>query len=92
MHWYCKVYIPRDTLHREIHAHISGVPVPKYANIKSVMEQLRMLEYYEAIKDTDNIEKRLNVLIALFECSEGPTADALKKQLEIVHRFYEEPS
>lgn len=92
MYWYCRMYIPRDTLHKEIHALVAGVPVPKYSNIRSAMEQLKMLEHYGAIKDTDGIEKRLKVLIALFECSEDPTADALKKQLEIVQKFYNKPS
>lgn len=91
MHWYCKVYIPRNTLHKEIHAQITSVPVPKYSNIRGVIEQLKMLEHYGAIRDTDSIEKRLKVLIALFECSEDPTADALRKQLEIVQGFYHQP-
>ena len=87
MFWYNRVYIPRDTLHREIHAYIAWVPVPRAISLRSAMEQLRMLEKYGGIKDTDPIEKRLKVLIALFECSEDPTANALKEQLRIVERF-----
>jgi len=87
MHWYCRVYIPRDTLHRELHSLIMTIPVPRYCSIRSATEQLKMLEKYGAIKNTDPIDKRLRVFIALFECIEDPTADALKAQLEIVDRF-----
>ena len=91
LHWYCRVYIPRDTLHRQIHDEVRCVPVPKDISIKSALFQLEMLEKTGAIDDKDSIEKRLKVLIALFECSDDPTADALKQQLEIVQRFYNEP-
>ena len=92
MYWYCRVYIPRNTLHREIHAYLATIPVPKGTNIRSALTQLRELEKYGAISETDNIEKRLKVLIALFECAEDPTANALKVQLEIVQKFYSKPS
>lgn len=88
MYWYNRVYIPRDTLHREIHEFIAWVPIPRTISIRDAMEQLRMLEKYGGITETDPIEKRLKVLIALFECCEEPTAEALRKQLEIVERFY----
>lgn len=88
---YCVVLIPKNTLHHQIHTEISNVPVPKVANVKNALAQLRALYRYGAISDDDGIEKRLKVLIALFECIEQPTADALKKQLDIVHRFYNGP-
>ena len=92
MHWYCSVLIPRETLHREIHHFIGSVPVPRSSSIKIVLRQLDFLERYEAISKDDPIEKRLRVLIALFECIEDDTADALKCQLKIVNRFYSKPS
>lgn len=86
---YCIVPIPRSTLHRSIHEYIGDIPVPSESNAKTVLTQLRLLKHYGAIGDGDSVEKRLRVLIALFGRSgEDPTADALKKQLEVVHEFY----
>ena len=92
MHWYCRIAIPRDTLHKEIHHYIGSIPVSRYHSAKSVLEQLGYLEKYGGISEKDPIEKRLKVLIALFECIEDDTANALKVQLEIVNRFYDKPS
>lgn len=55
------------------------------------MFHLEYLEKYGAIGPDDPIEKRLTVLIALFECIEQPTADALKEQLRLVHEFKKAP-
>ena len=88
---YCIVPIPKNTLHYEIHQSLSHVPVPKEVSTQDALYQLRMLKRYGAIKDEDPIELRLKVLIALFECCDQPTADALKKQLDIVNKFYTQP-
>ena len=87
-HWYCTAEIPRDTLHRLIHYEVAHIPVPKVVNIKSALEQLALLEKFGAIHRSDNIERRIVVLHALFDCSDQRTADALKQQLEIVREFY----
>lgn len=92
MHWYCRIPIPRETLHREIHHYIGSIPVPRYQSARSALEQLGYLEKYGGISKEDPIDKRLRVLIALFECTENDTANALKVQLEIVNRFYGKPS
>ena len=89
---YCVVSIPRDSLHRYIHEWMSDVPAPRNVNAKSALLQLRMLEGYGAISENDSIEKRLRLLIALFDCVEQPTADAFRKQLDIVCKFYKKPS
>lgn len=86
-YWYCRAEIPKSTLHRRIHSLIHTVPVPKIANAKSALNQLRTLERYEIIHEEDSFERRLEVLIALFDSVEQSTADALKKQLDIVHKF-----
>ena len=91
-YWYCKAEIPKNTLHRRIHSIITTVPAPKAANAKSALEQLRSLERYEVIHEEDTIERKLEVLIALFDAIEQPTADAFKKQLDIVRKFYSKPS
>ena len=78
-------------LHREIHAKISLIPIPSQRSAKNALVHLKMLEKYGGINENDSIEKRLNVLIALFDYVEQPTADALKKQLIIVRKFNERP-
>ena len=89
--WYCKVSIPRETLHHYIHENIANIPTPKPENAKDALRQLQYLESYQAIHDTDGIERRLQVIIALFEGVEPRTVDALKRQLEVIHEFYQEP-
>lgn len=68
------------------------VPIPRDINALRALEQLRLLERYGAISDEDNIERRLEILAALFDCVEQPTADAFRKQAKIVHDFYTKPS
>ena len=90
---YCKVKIPRDTLHKKLHALVPFVPVPKSINAECALIELRMLEARHGISKDDGVEKRLRVLAALFDCIEQPTADAFRKQADIIHEFCDiEPS
>lgn len=86
-HWYFIVEIPKKTLHPAIHNQMTHIPVPRGLAAKSAYEQVVMLEQYQAIHKDDPIEKRLTLLIALFDCIEQPTADAFRKQLEIITNF-----
>ena len=87
-HWYCRVEIPMNTLHHKLHQEIPQVPTPNVQNIKDALFQLNMLEKYNAIHPYDTIEKRLIVLMALFECCEPETYAALKAQYEIVRKHF----
>lgn len=87
LHPYCVVKIPRDSLHRYIHTHLAYIPTPRPATIQEVLYHLHYLEKAGAITMEDPIEKRLKVLVALFDCVEQPTADALEKQLNLVREF-----
>lgn len=86
-YWYCIVKIPRDTLHHYIHENLATIPAPRPENAKAALEQLWMLEKYGAIHDDDDIETRLELIIALFECAEPKTTEALQKQLEIIREY-----
>lgn len=86
-YWYCRVYIPRDTLHRKLHLELKDVPVPQNASAKAALEQLEHLEKYSAISEFDSIERRLDLLASLFDCSDQATADAFREQLRIVREF-----
>ena len=89
--WYCRLDIPKNTLHRAIHKRVDSVPAPKATNAKSALEQLHKLEVYGAIHEDDTIEMRLELLAALFDCVEQPTADAFRRQLQVVHEYQKAP-
>lgn len=86
-HWYFRMAIPKNTLHARIHESIACIPVPSGTSAKEAFRQLTFLETYGAIHKSDSIEKRLKLLIALFDCQEPATADALKQQLRIVQEY-----
>ena len=81
---YCKVYLPKNTVHRMIHVCVGNISPPKPVNADEALKQLRCLEKYGAISDSDGIEKRLKVLIALFDEVEPGTTLGLKRQLAVV--------
>lgn len=84
-HWFTSVVIPTDTLHRAIHREVVTVPVPPDRVIRKALEHLRRLEKAGAITDVDSIEKRLAVLIVLFE-DHPATRKALSNQLKVCAR------
>lgn len=91
LHPYCRVEIPKNTLHHQIHSEIKQIPTPHPRNAREAREHLNYLKNYGAIKETDSIEKRLRILISIFDYVEPRTAKALKKQLEIVYKYRQKP-
>jgi len=85
--YYCKLYVPKDTLHKTLHAMVKNVPVPKEVNAREVLRHLRLLESQGAISSQDGFEKRVDIIAALLDCVEQPTADALRVQAKIAHEF-----
>lgn len=90
-HWYCRVVIPRDTLHRYIHENLAMIPTPRPESAKDALEHLQRLERYGAIHDEDSFVRRLEVLIALFEYVEPRTTEGLRNELGLVYEFSENP-
>lgn len=88
---YCIVLIPKNTLHRAIHSAVEHVPEPRGVNAKAALGQLELLFEQGAIALDDPIEKRLELLAALFDCCEQPTADGFRAQLAVVHKFKKPP-
>lgn len=86
-HWYLRMTIPKSALHVPIHESVPNIPVPTSSSAKEAYAQLTLLETYGAIHKSDPIEKRLKLLIALFDCQEPETAEALKKQLRVVQEY-----
>lgn len=92
LHPYCIISVHRDTLHKFLHTHLACIPVPDKYIVNEVLEHLKYLEAYKAISLNDPIEKRLKVLIAIFDCVEQETADALREQLKLVYEFNKKSS
>ena len=90
-YWYCKINIQRDTLHRKIHLELPAIPPPKDSSAKDALFQLEMLERFSAISEYDYIERRLELLASLFDCSDQETADAFRKQIQIVREWKSPP-
>ena len=79
-------------MHQKIHEWLTDVPAPSEENAQGAIEQLRFLRIYHVISDDDDFGKRLVVLISLFDCVEQPTADAFRKQLDIMRAVQAKPS
>ena len=90
-HPYCRISIPRETLHRHIHLEMIGIPVPSQDSAKIVLDQLGCLYERGLISLDDSFEKRLKILATLFEGYDQETADAIKKQLDLVCEYYASP-
>lgn len=84
---YCSVEIPKRTIHKAIHNRVLDIPAPSGIAAKAALEQLEMLERHGVIHPTDSPEKRLLILIALFECIAPDTADGLRAQLDVIREF-----
>lgn len=88
---YCRVTIDKN-LHELIHSRLETVPTPRPSTAVKVLAELQTLEGYDAIGERNTFAFRLNVLIALFDCIEPETTNALRQQLDIVCEFYNRPS
>ena len=87
LHPYCIVMLPRNTLHKYIHKYIRYIPLPSEKSVQFALEHLELLEESGGIRMDDPVEKRLKVLIALFDYTDQETADAFRKQLAIVCEY-----
>lgn len=83
-YWYCKVKINRDTLHKYIHNNLGNITPPQDSSAKAALEQLEYLAKYSAISEFDSIERRLDILAALFDCSDQQTANDFREQLRLI--------
>lgn len=84
-HPYSIILIPKNTMHRAIHRAVDDITVPSEDKCKDVYE--RLCEKWDAgeVKETDNIEKRLDVLIELF-ASAPATIECLKRQKDVAKK------
>ena len=84
-YWYCKISIPKDTIHKLIHEYIGDIPTPKPTSAKRVLSRLQEMRLSGEISNTDEPKKRLYILASMFELTDPPTAYTLNQQLKIMH-------
>lgn len=89
-HPFLRCYIPRDTLHKEIHHRLSHIPVPEGRDARRVFEYLMRLERNGELDYDADILPRLQFLIDQLETPS--TVAALKEEYKIISEFYERES
>nr|DAF84828.1 MAG TPA: hypothetical protein [Siphoviridae sp. ct1SN28] len=90
-HEYCKVKIPRDTLHHIIHDYLVEVPAPGDEACKTAYEAIENWLEAGYIHLNDSFDKRLEILKKCFSANNPATAEALETQRQIVLAFYAKP-
>ena len=88
---YCKIEIPKSTLHKAIHDAVRCIPAPPDDAAKAVYQELVYLARWGMIHENDPIERRLNILIKLFDHEAPHTADGFRKQLNAVQSYKNKP-
>ncbi len=86
-HPYCKVEIPKDTLHVYIHENMKDIPVPEEEHCAFALECINSWLDGGFAHDNDPIERRIELLIICFKWNSPKTAEALRKQLDIVKTY-----
>lgn len=88
-HPYMGKYIPRDTLHREIHSKIHDIPTPNGSECKLAFEELIKREREGTIDvERDSCARRLNFLIELWREKCPATVAILEWQRDVIAKFY----
>lgn len=86
-HRYCGSQIPKNTLHRQIHEAVRNVPTPDDWYCAQIYEAIESWIEGGFIHIDDPIDKKLEMLIKCFQVKYPATAEALRKELEVVHQF-----
>lgn len=88
-HWYCKVDIPRNTLHKAIHTMFpSGIPVPDSITARRVYETLLYYEDKKIIRKSDSPAIRSGILAYIFRNEDLEVYNALKEQYDLINGYY----
>ena len=70
---------------------MAGIQPPRDKSAELVLSELKLLKKYGKISENDPIEKRLKILILLFENLEPKTAWGFRKQLKIIRDYNSRP-
>ena len=88
---YCGAMIPKDTLHRFIHAKVHDIPLADGKSCRIAVETINTWLQTGHISLDDPIDHKLEVLIGIFQNTAPNTAAVLRKQLEIVRNYQQRP-
>lgn len=85
-HWYFKVSIQMNTIHKEIHRLMpNGIPIPSERELRHAWEVFKKFEENGLLSNDDTPMIRSLVLALLFE---GKTNQALMEEHDIICEFY----
>ena len=87
-HPYCKIGVPRDTLHQLIHASIPEIPVASGIACKTAYEAIDswLASGYASMED--DLSTRCRKLMMCFRVACPDTYKALQKQKQIADGYY----
>lgn len=88
-HPYCGGYIPKMTLHREIHSKIHDVPTPNGAECRIAVEALDSWLEAGYISLDDPMERKIEMIAKCFRAKCPATTAVLDWQREVVLKFYQ---
>ena len=87
-HPYCGEYIPKATLHRELHSKIHDVPCPNGDVCRMAVEKLNEWLEIGRISLGDRLDEKISVLADIFRETCPATTAILDWQREVVSKFY----
>lgn len=87
-HPYCGAHIPRNTLHRAIHAKIHDIPTPNGKDCRMAVEVLENWLETGYISYDDPLDKRIEMIAKCFRAKCPATTAMLDWQKDIVAKFY----
>ena len=86
-HPYCRVYIPQNTLHREIHSKVHDIPTPCGKACRVAVEAINSWLESGLISLDDPLERRIEVISWCFRAKYKATTAMLDYQREVVIEF-----
>lgn len=87
-HPYCKIEIPRDTLHHQIHQVVNDIPVPNGEACKAAYIAIESWLEGGVCSMDDNLSRRIEVIEMCFKAKYPVTYKALEKQKNVVDNYY----
>lgn len=86
-HPYCGAQIPRNTLHRAIHAKISTIPLPVEGDCKKIFNELCIAEKNQLLSNEDSIGARIDFILERLSPESARCREALQMQKDIVAHY-----
>lgn len=89
-HEYFKFYIPKNTLHKEIHRKMQFIPIPSKTLCATAYNLLVSKLWAGEIRMSDEFTTRIDFLLEIWSSEACPmTHDALVEERKIIEHYYE---